>query len=198
MQQNQIDDGNYNIFIKKKDYFYFTNSDDATKNKFMTGNTVAKQLSRDNQHMVLHKNQNISKLDQIIKDFEYLSLSGVSTKHQFSELKTQFEIQVHETEKELSQLDDKISRLNKIISAIDGLNSDDYRKVETSEAILLDLKIDRSTKKGDLTKTIDEVKFERRVLNDRFNEVVENYKVYQSVKENVRDREIEKDNYKRL
>ena len=164
----------------------------------MTGNTVAKQLSRDNQHMVLHKNQNISKLDQIIKDFEYLSLSGVSTKHQFSELKTQFEIQVHETEKELSQLDDKISRLNKIISAIDGLNSDDYRKVETSEAILLDLKIDRSTKKGDLTKTIDEVTFERKVLNDRFNEVVENYKVYQSVKENVRDREIEKDNYKRL
>ena len=125
-------------------------------------------------------------------------LSGVSTGQQFSELKTQFEMQVQETENELSQLDNKISRLNKIISAIDGLNSDDYRKVETSEAILLDLKIDRSTKKGDLTKTIDEVKFERQVLNDRFNEVVENYKVYQSVKENVRDREIEKDNYKRL
>ena len=50
----------------------------------MTGNTVAKQLSRDNQHMVLHKNQNISKLDQIIKDFEYLSLSGVSTKRQIA------------------------------------------------------------------------------------------------------------------
>ena len=164
----------------------------------MTGNTVAKQLSRDNQHLVLHKNQNISKLDQIIKDFEYLSLSGVSTGQQFSELKTQFEMQVQETENELSQLDNKISRLNKIISAIDGLNSYDYRKVETSEAILLDFKIDRSTKKGDLSKTIDEVTFERKVLNDRFNEVVENYKVYQSVKENVRDREIEKDNYKRL
>ena len=63
---------------------------------------------------------------------------------------------------------------------------------------MLDFKIDRSTKKGDLSKTIDEVTFERKVLNDRFNEVVENYKVYQSVKENVRDREIEKDNYKRL
>ena len=104
-------------------------------------------------------------------------LSGVSTGQQFSELKTQFEMQVQETENELSQLDNKISRLNKIISAIDGLNSYDYRKVETSEAILLDFKIDRSTKKGDLSKTIDEVTFERKVLNDRFNEVVENYKV---------------------
>ncbi|WP_254066799.1 helical hairpin domain-containing protein [Lactococcus raffinolactis] len=197
-QVNKIDDGNYNIFIKKKDYFYFTNSDDASKNKFMTGNTVAKQLSRDNQHLVLHKNQNISKLDQIIKDFEYLSLKGVSTGSQFSNLKSQFEIQVHETEKELSQLDDKISRLNKIISAIDGLNSGDFRKIETSEAILSDLKINRSTKKGDLNKTIEEVKFERQVLNDRFNEIVESYKVYQSVKENVRDREVEKSNYKSL
>ncbi|WP_342351808.1 helical hairpin domain-containing protein, partial [Lactococcus chungangensis] len=110
----------------------------------------------------------------------------------------QFEIQVHETEKELSQLDDKISRLNKIISAIDGLNSGDFRKIETSEAILSDLKINRSTKKGDLNKTIEEVKFERQVLNDRFNEIVESYKVYQSVKENVRDREVEKSNYKSL
>ena len=31
-------------------------------------------LSHDNQHLVLHKNQYISKFDQIIKDFEYLSL----------------------------------------------------------------------------------------------------------------------------
>ena len=66
----------------------------------MTGNTVAKQLSHDNQHLVLHKNQYISKLDQIIKDFEYLSLKGVSTGQQFSDLKKQFEKQVHETEKE--------------------------------------------------------------------------------------------------
>ena len=90
-QVNKLNDGNYNIFIKKKDFFYFTNSDDATKNKFMTGNTVAKQLSHDNQHLVLHKNQYISKLDQIIKDFEYLSLKGVSTGQQFSDLKKQFE-----------------------------------------------------------------------------------------------------------
>ena len=90
---NKLDDGNYNIFIKKKDFFYFTNSDDATKNKFMTGNTVAKQLSHDNQHLVLHKNQYISKLEQIIKDFEYLSLKGFSTGQQFSDLKKQFEKQ---------------------------------------------------------------------------------------------------------
>ena len=188
-QVNKLDDGNYNIFIKKKDFFYFTNSDDATKNKFMTGNTVAKQLSHDNQHLVLHKNQYISKLDQIIKDFEYLSLKGVSTGQQFSDLKKQFEKQVHETEKELSVLDEKISRLNKIISAIDGLSSDDLRKVETSEAILSDLKIDKSTKRGDLNKTIEEVKFERQVLNERFHDIVEKYKTYQGVKENVRDRE---------
>ena len=155
----------------------------------MTGNTVAKQLSHDNQHLVLYKNQYISKLDQIIKDFEYLSLKGVSTGQQFSDLKKQFEKQVHETEKELSVLDEKISCLNKIISAIDGLSSDDLRKVETSEAILSDLKIDKSTKRGDLNKTIEEVKFERQVLNERFHDIVEKYKTYQGVKENVRDRE---------
>src|SRR5574340_72911 len=86
-------------------------------------------------------------------------------------------------------LDEKISRLNKIISAIDGLSSDDLRKVETSEAILSDLKIDKSTKRGDLNKTIEEVKFERQVLNEQFHDMVEKYKTYQSVKENVRDRE---------
>ncbi len=63
------------------------------------------------------------------------------------------------------------------------------RKVETSEAILSDLKIDKSTKRGDLNKNIEEVKFERQVLNERFHDIVEKYKTYQGVKENVRDRE---------
>ena len=83
--------------------------------------------------LVLYKNQYISKLDQIIKDFEYLSLKGVSTGQQFSDLKNQFENQVHETEKELYVLDEKISCLNKIISAIDGLSSDDLRKIYSGE-----------------------------------------------------------------
>jgi len=144
-QVNKLNDGNYNIFIKKKDFFYFTNSDDATKNKFMTGNIVAKQLS-------------------------------------------------HDKEKELSVLDEKISRLNKIISAIDGLSSDDLRKVETSEAILSDLKIDKSTKRGDLNKTIEEVKFERQVLNEQFHDIVEKYKTYQGVKENdtIKNKEVKR------
>ena len=63
------------------------------------------------------------------------------------------------------------------------------RKVETSEAILSDLKIDKSTKRGDLIKTIEEVKFESPVLNERFQDIGEKYKTYQGVKENVRDRE---------
>ena len=59
-------------------------------------------------------------------------------------------------------------------------------------------KIDKSTRRGDLNKTIEEVKFERQVLNERFHDIVEKYKTYQGVKENVRDREIEKNNSKGL
>lgn len=40
--------------------------------------------------------------------------------------------------------------------------------------------------------------FERQVLNERFHDIVEKYKTYQGVKENVRDREIEKNNSKGL
>lgn len=95
-------------------------------------------------------------------------------------------------------MDSKISHLNKVSSAIDGLTSGDSRKIETYEAILSNLKIDWSTKRAVLNKTIEEVKFERRVLNERFNEVIEKYKVYQAVKENIRDRDQEKSKNPRL
>lgn len=57
---DKLDNGDYEIFIRKHDWFYFTNSNDATKNKAMRGEIIAKQLSYDNGEIVVNKNPCIS------------------------------------------------------------------------------------------------------------------------------------------
>lgn len=39
---DKLENGNYHIFLKEKDYFYLMNPDHSEKNRYMMGTTVAK------------------------------------------------------------------------------------------------------------------------------------------------------------
>ncbi|WP_330869567.1 helical hairpin domain-containing protein, partial [Streptococcus suis] len=87
--------------IRKHDWFYFTNSNDATKNKAMRGEIIAKQLSYDNGEIVVNKNPCISRIDQLVREFNFLSAHGVTDGTQFENLANSFREQVQATQVEL-------------------------------------------------------------------------------------------------
>ncbi|MBZ4299786.1 relaxase, partial [Streptococcus pneumoniae] len=68
-QIEKAEDGSYEIFIRKNDFYYFVNPEHADKNRYMKGETVASQLSYDNGEMIVRKHPKISSLDQLVREY---------------------------------------------------------------------------------------------------------------------------------
>ncbi|HEQ5433901.1 TPA: relaxase/mobilization nuclease domain-containing protein, partial [Streptococcus pyogenes] len=53
---DELEDGSFDIFIKKSDFFYFINPDNSSSNKFMKGSTLINQLAYESGEYILRKN----------------------------------------------------------------------------------------------------------------------------------------------
>ncbi len=54
-QVDKLENGSYDIFIKKSDFFYFINPDNSQNNRFMKGSTVINQLAKDSGELAIRK-----------------------------------------------------------------------------------------------------------------------------------------------
>ena len=187
-QIEKAEDGSYEIFIRKNDFYYFVNPEHADKNRYMKGETVASQLSYDNGEMIVRKNPKISSLDQLVREYNYLSAHGVTEGQQFDELLNRFEEELEEVDKMLDKLDRRLSDLNKIQAAFLVLDSSDTQEVKLAESILKDFKVDPSTRKAEIDKLVKEATFERQALHQRVEAITKDYKLHQDIGKNVEQR----------
>ena len=187
-QVEKAEDGSYEIFIRKNDFYYFVNPEHADKNRYMKGETVASQLSYDNGEMIVRKNPKISTLDQLVREYNYLAAHGVTEGQQFDELLNRFEEELEEVDKMLDKLDRRLGDLNKIQSAFLGLESRDSQEVTLAESILKDFKVDPSTRKAEIDKLVKEATFERQALHQRVEALTKDYKLHRDIEENVEQR----------
>ena len=94
------EDGNYTIYIKEKDYFYFLNPDQSQKNRYMMGLTVARQLAKQNGETLVTKNAQISSMRELIKEYNFLVEHGVTDGTQFQHLEERFNEKIETTQEE--------------------------------------------------------------------------------------------------
>ncbi|HEM6020956.1 TPA: relaxase/mobilization nuclease domain-containing protein [Streptococcus suis] len=186
---DKLENGDYEIFIRKNDWFYFTNANDATKNKAMRGEIIAKQLSYDNGEIVVNKNPYISRIDQLVREFNFLSAHGVTDGTQFENLSNSFREQVQATQSELDKLDTRLADLNKLQGALLALEGGQLHYHELAHQILKDLKLDPTTKKSEIDKLIKEVTIERTGLRERFDSIVSNSQQLEKIQDNIKIRE---------
>lgn len=189
---DKLEDGNYELFIKKSDFFYFINPDHSENNKYIKGATLIRQLAYNNGEYILTHNPQISKLDQLIKEFEFLSAHEVSSQEQFQDLSERLHLQLKETEATLEQLDDKIIRLNKISAALSDYQSGNSTSSQAAKEILAEFHIDPSSRSDLMEKEIIELSVERESLKAKFDEIVRDLTNYREVKDNVKMREEER------
>lgn len=179
-QFDELEDGKFDIFIKKSDYFFFMNTDKSENNKYMKGDILMKQLAYNNGQVVLNKHKNISKLDQLIKEFEFLSLHDISDGEQFEALSNTFKEQYESTLTTLDTLDNKISDLNKLSSALLAFEEGD----DSSLILLEDYHIEPTIgMQGQIEKQILEASVERQVLQDKIDSIASDYKMYEKVRD---------------
>lgn len=187
-QVDKLENGSYEIYLKQKDFFYFINPDQSQDNRFMRGSTVIKQLSKDSGEMIMRKNPNISRMEMLVKEFNFLAANNVTNGKQFQALQTRFDQQLKETQEELNNLDQRIGNVNRIISALIAYQE---RRLEgvTAEKILEQFKIDKTTNPKILNKELQEIQVEREALREHLDLVIKNYTDYKEIKERVEQRE---------
>lgn len=181
---DKTEDGNYTIYIKEKDYFYFLNPDQSQKNRYMMGTTVARQLAKQNGELLVTKNPSISSMRELIKEYNLLVEHGVTNGTQFQELENRFNEKIKETDEELKQLDNRLARLHKIEGALMTLEVAPENSF-TAIQILQELNIPTETELADIQQRIQQYQIEKEALQEFFEDTLKNYTNYQEVKQNV-------------
>lgn len=185
---DKIDRG-YEAFIKSNDYFYFLNEGNSKENRYIKGTTLAKQLSKENGEEVIYKNYYISKMEKLIEEFNYLSTNRITNSDEFKDFQERFVESLEKTNIELIRLDTRIAELNKLHSALLGIEGGSEDQKIVAEEILGKLKIPRDIKIEDVEKLLNEVKVERDILNIKYKETINEYNYSKNIEKNIKIRE---------
>lgn len=183
-QVDQLEDGRFELFVRRNDFFYFLNPDHSENNRYIKGNTLMKQLAYNNGEVVLTKNRNISNLDQLIKEFEFLAAHDVTSGQQFEELEERFIEQLDQTEETLQQIEQRLIKLNKAAAALSDLQSDNPEYQVLGQEILENLGFPLTIRAEELEKEITEISVEQAGLQQKYDGIVGSFEEYRTVKDN--------------
>ena len=182
------EDGNYTIYIKEKDYFYFLNPDQSQKNRYMMGLTVARQLAKQNGETLVTKNAQISSMRELIKEYNFLVEHGVTDGTQFQHLEERFNEKIEATQEELRQLDERLGRYHKIEGALLTIQQSPENSLAAVQ-LLDDLGVPKDMGLEDVSQLIKQFQIEKGALQEFFDDTLKHYTDYRDVKEHVRSRE---------
>ena len=183
-QVDQLADRRFELFVRRNDFFYFLNPDHSENNRYIKGNTLMKQLAYNNGEVVLTKNRNISNLDQLIKEFEFLAAHDVTSGQQFEELEERFIEQLDQTEETLQQIDQRLIKLNKAAAALSDLQADNPEYQSLGQGILESLGFPLTIRAEELEKEITEISVEQAGLQQKYDDIVGSFEEYRAVKDN--------------
>ena len=182
------EDGNYTIYIKEKDYFYFLNPDQSQKNRYMMGLTVARQLAKQNGETLVTKNAQISSMRELIKEYNFLVEHGVTDGTQFQHLEERFNEKIEATQEELRQLDERLGRYHKIEGALLAIQQSPENSLAAVQ-LLDDLGVPKDMELEDVSQLIKQFQIEKGALQEFFDDTLKHYTDYRDIKEHVRSRE---------
>ncbi len=105
---DKLENGDYQIFLKKQDRFYFVDSKNPENNKIMLGKTVAKNLQNQSGSVPLYSNNAKIKLKQLFNEFDFLISKGLDFDTSFEAIGKELEQTYYQTASILENLDKKI------------------------------------------------------------------------------------------
>ncbi len=186
---DKSEDGNYTIYIKEKDYFYFLNPDKSQKNRYMMGITIARQLAKQNGEMLITKNSHISSMRELIKEYNFLVEHGVTDGIQFQNLEEQFNDKIESTHQELQRLDERLSYYHKIEGALLAIEQIPENSLSAIQ-LLDELGLPKDIAISDIRQTIQQFEIEKAALQEFFEDTLKTYTTYQEMKDQIKSREV--------
>lgn len=111
---DKLEDGQYNLFVKRSDYFYFMNNGSSEQNKYMTGETLVRQLHRYNGQVPFKKEPIMTHLNELVHAINFLAEHDVHSSRQLDQLKQEFTESWTEANDTLDELSDKVMTLHQL------------------------------------------------------------------------------------
>ena len=127
-------------------------------------------------------------MEKLIEEFNYLSTNRITNSDEFKDFQERFIDNLEKTNIELIRLDTKIAELNKLHSALLGVEEGSENQKRVAEEILRKLKISRDIKIEDVEKLLNEVKVERDILNIKYKETINEYNYSKDIEKNIKIR----------
>lgn len=109
-----LENGQYNIYVKRKDFFYLMNEKNADRNRYMTGETLIKQLRLYNGQTPLKKKPVMRTIDELVNAINFLAANEIEDTRQLKLLEEKLESAFLEAEKTLETLDEKMIELQQL------------------------------------------------------------------------------------
>lgn len=178
-----LDNGDYNLFVKRNDYFYFMNENKSDRSRYMTGETLVKQLQLYNGITPLKKEPVMSTIDEIVNAINFLAEHEITEGKQFNQLEQKLEIAFEEANAALTTLDEKIIELNQVGKLLleENLteNKDEIQnKLKTilPNALLSDISLE------DIQSEVSSVSLSRKLLETKLEQTVKEMNHLHSIK----------------
>ncbi|MGT2906516.1 relaxase/mobilization nuclease domain-containing protein [Streptococcus dentiloxodontae] len=190
-QVEKTEEGDFEVFIKHSDFFYFINPDHSENNRFMRGDTLVKQLAHASGEYIVRRHHHLNDLDHLIKEFEFLVAYDVTDGSQFEELSDRFNEQLDQTEDSLDRLDQRLATLNRVLASISELDGSEHTDV--TRQVLLENGLAPQMTLSELEKEVLEIQVERDSLRERYEEIMTNFETYEEVKDNAKERQREEE-----
>ncbi len=86
-----LENGQYNIYVKRKDFFYLMNEKNAGRNRYMTGETLIKQLRLYNGQTPLKKEPVMRTIDELVNAINFLAANEIEDTRQLELLEEKLE-----------------------------------------------------------------------------------------------------------
>ncbi|MEB8140961.1 relaxase/mobilization nuclease domain-containing protein [Enterococcus faecalis] len=109
-----LENGQYNIYVKRKDFFYLMNEKNADRNRYMTGETLIKQLRLYNGQTPLKKEPVMRTIDELVNAINFLAANEIEDTRQLELLEEKLEAAFLEAEETLEILDEKMLELHQL------------------------------------------------------------------------------------
>lgn len=186
---DKIENGNYMIYIKEKDYFYFLNPDQSQKNRYMMGTTIARQLAKQNGEVLVTKNPHIASMRELIREYNFLVEHGVTDGKQFQHLEHRFNDKIEVTNQELQKLDEQLAYYHKIEGALLAIEQTPENSLSAIQ-LLDELGLPKDMRLEDIHQTIEQFEIERDALQEFFDDTLKTYTTYQELKDHIKSREV--------
>lgn len=111
---DKLEDGQLNLFIKEKDFFYFMNTKQSDFNRYITGASLVRQLQRYNGQVPLRKEPVMTQLKELVHAINFLAEHDVQDGRQLRNLENQFDQALTEANETLEKLSEKMMTLHQI------------------------------------------------------------------------------------